>query len=204
MAMGQVQQRRLDALLVFQPVAQQLDVEAAGIESRQPLEHGFRRARLLRRQETADSPRRSSGERDQPLGVALQIAKGDLRRLAALGREEGLARQLDQVAVAGLVLHQKHQHVRLGPLVVAGAALVPVVRTDPELAADDGLHPLAGAGLGELERPEQVAAIGDGHGRHGVAAAKCHQFGYVQRALGQRIGAVDPQVNEVGVRHPRS
>ena len=130
------------------------------------------------------------------------VVERDMGPLARIGREEGAARQLQEVAIAGLVLHQQHQGVRVRlPPVADPAIAVAVLAPDAQLAADDRLHAGLGRGRGEFERAEQIAGVGDGDRRHGLGAAQRHDLVDLERALGQRIGGVDAEMDEIGVRH---
>ena len=57
-----------------------------------------------------------------------------------------------------------------------------------DLAADDGLHALAGAVLGKFQCAEQVAGIGDGNGGHGVVTREGGDFFGFYRAFAEGIG----------------
>ena len=70
-----------------------------------------------------------------------------------------------------------------------------------QLQPDDRLHALLLGGLGELQGAEEVAGVGHGHRRHALLLAELHQGLHRDRPLGERIGRVDPQVDEISVWH---
>ena len=76
-----------------------------------------------------------------------------------------------------------------------------VLARQRNLAADDRLHAGLGAGGSEFERAEQIAGIGDRNGRHRLGAAEAGQFLDFYRTRRQRIGGMDPKMNEIGKRH---
>ncbi len=139
----EVDEGRLDPLLLGQPVAHQLDVEAVRKHAGETGERRLRRGGLTLGQRARDGPGRPAGERQQALAERLDLRRGNLRALRPLGVEEGLAHQLEQVAVAGLVLDEKDELVRRRVLSVAGMT---VVAAQVHPAADDRLHPGLGAG----------------------------------------------------------
>ena len=71
-------------------------------------------------------------------------------------------------------------------------------RRKRELAADDRLHAGVGAGRGEFEGAEQIAAVGDRHRRHLVLLAQADQLLDLDRAGRERIGGMDAQMDEIG------
>ena len=76
-------------------------------------------------------------------------------------------------------------------------------RNRARLAADDRLDALRGL-LGELERAEEVAGIGDAERRHLVAVGELDERLQRQRALEQRIGRVAVQMDEAWAFGQRS
>ena len=142
------------------------------------------------------SPAQACRQRDQPLGVPRQQLLVD-PRLVVEPLQECRRDQVDQVAVAFLALAQQHQVVV--PVRVR-AALVPLLR-DVHLAADDRLHPLLPRGVIELHRAEQVAMVGQRHGRHPLLGHRIHQLVDPARAIQQRVVRVAVQVNKRGIAH---
>ena len=136
--------------------------------------------------------------------MAVERRERQLRRLAGLALEIGAARQLQQVAIAGLALRQQHQLV--GRRLVADAAAAVeaaalLLAGDAELAADDRLQAGVAGGERELEGAEEIAGVGHGDRRHGLRLAERDQLLQLDRALGERIGGVDAEMDEIGVRH---
>ena len=91
-----------------------------------------------------------------------------------------------QVPVAGLVLDQEEEMV-VGRLLVPIFLVETAARGDVDLAAEDGLDPGLLGRLEELDRPEDVAVVGQGHGAHAVPG----------RGLAQGVDAHGPVQNAV-------
>ena len=218
LVIGEVDQRRFEPVVFRRLVAHQFDVEAAREQRRQPAQRGLGGGHPALADEPPHGAGRAAGERDQSVSVAVQAVEIHLRRDAGLGVQIGAADQFQEVAVPGLALHQQDQLVRgrrtataarrerpASAVAVAGCGALRMVRAaDVELATDDRLHALRRRHRGELQRAEQIAAVGDRHRRHLEAPAKRHQRVQMQRPLGQRVGGMHPEMNELGVRHVRS
>ena len=101
--------------------------------------------------------------------------------------------------VAVLVFSQQQLVVALVPLaLLAAERLFVAVLHHIKLAAHDGLHVVL-VGLGhEVERPEHVAVVGEGHGRHPVGLGLLHQARNGGLPIEQRILSVRVQVRENG------
>ncbi len=146
-------------------------------------------------------------------------------RLVVVALEEREARQLDQVAVAGLVLGEQREVVVELPATFGvaagvveattpGGALAAVVVRHVGLGADDRLDALAPALLVELERAVHVAVIGDADGGLPVGDRLGDQLVEARRAVEHRELGVDVEVAErfghgsvvaerrAGERHP--
>ena len=205
MGVGEVEQFLLDALLGLLAVAHQLDIEPPGKQRRELTQRGFGRFVLPLRQQPADTARRPGGERDQPVAMAVEQTHRHLRRIAGRGFQKGPADQFQQIAIAGLGLHQQHQLVglRLRHRPVGHGAAPLLLPRDGQLAGDDRLHARILGRQGEFQRAEQIAAIGDRHRRHALTAAEVDQLLDLDGAFGQRVGRMDAQMDEIGVRHGR-
>ncbi len=134
----------------------------------------------------------AAGQQEQALCVVQHGTQRKLR-VRRIGGGEAERGQALQVGQPGGVLRQQHDRVR------GHARLVGADQAD--LAADDRLHALARAGLAELQRAEQVGRVGDGDGGHPGIPRQGGDLVSLDRALAQRIGGVDSEVDEVGVRH---
>ena len=153
-----------------------------------------------------------------------ELLQGDMGRQLLGPLQMGGGHQLQQMAIAGLVLDQQDQRRhgrRLHPVTVAvelavavpvGLAVAVAGAIEGRLlrvadlgqrddAADDRLDAGLAGGRGELQGAEEVVAVRHGDGRHVVALAELDQLLDLDRALGERIGAVDVEMDEVGVRH---
>ncbi len=201
-AIGQLDERPLDAVLDRQMMAHQLDVEAPGKERRQAQKHRFGRFGLAVGQQPADRPARAAGEAEEAGGLSFERRERELRLLAALGVEEGAAREMEEIAIARLVLRQQHDRIgRSGRPDPSRESDLAVEAAERQLAADDRLHAGVARRLRELQSAEQVAGIGHRHGRHGMGFGERRQLFHLDRARGQRIGGMGAQMDEVGMRH---
>ena len=106
-----------------------------------------------------------------------------------------------------LALRQKHQLVGRRRDMTGPAdhrqtpALLAHFGADIDLTADDRLNPGLGRHGREFQGAEHIGAVGDGHGRHARGRALRDQILDLNRPLGQRVGGVNAQMNEIGVRH---
>ena len=138
---------------------------------------------------------------DQAIGVGLEVVPGDLGRLSRLAREEGSARQPDQVAVSGLVLGEEDELVGRRSAAISRSGFGLARARERHDAADDRLDPRLETGLGELHGAEKIARIGRRHRRHAVPAAQRDEIGNQDRALGERKRRMDTKMEEIGVGH---
>jgi hypothetical protein len=110
-----------------------------------------------------------------------------------------LAHQRDQVAPTLVVLSEEDQLVGLGVDRLAAADVVAAFANETQLATDDRLHSARRHLVGEFEGAEQVSGIGDRHRRHVVLDAQLGEIGDLDRPFEERIGGMDPEMDEVGV-----
>ncbi len=132
--------------------------------------------------------REASGERDDPLRVALEKLPVDAR-LVVVALEVAERRELDQVRVTLVRLGEKRE-VR-----VALRLRVPVVG-DVDLAADDRLDPRCAGLAVELDRAGERAVVREGHGGHLEARSLRDEPGNPTRPVEDRVLRVDVQVDE--------
>jgi hypothetical protein len=101
--------------------------------------------------------------------------------------------QADEVAPALVVTGQQHQVVpRLGQATAAGTVEARG-RRDIDLAAQDGLDPLAGAGIVEFDGAVQVAMIGEGASGQAQLAAAASQGIQADGPVQERVFGMDVQ-----------
>ena len=99
--------------------------------------------------------------------------------------------------VACLVLRQKHdRRARIVPLDPTPERGRRVGEIDCHLRADDRLHAALGELLRKFERAEQVVRVRDRERRHRIGLGELGQHFDGQRALAQRIGAVNVKMHE--------
>ena len=142
-----------------------------------------------------DLPLEAGGEADQALGVLGQEVVVD-PGLVVEALEVRLRGQLEEVLVAGLVLRQQHQVV-----VVAVPRQLPVgvlLRGDVGLDPEDRLDARLARLLVELDRPEHVAVVGQGHGGHLRLDRRGDHVVEAVGAVEEAELAVEVQVDEVG------
>ena len=172
-AVGKVQQRRLYTGLDLQPVAHDLHVDAPGKGRRQAHRQGFGSVLASLCQLPAEGPVCAAREHDQAVPMSRQGVHG--HSLGALALEIGGGEQVQHVTVTGFVLDQDGE----GALVVGA---------DPQLAADDGLHPGFRRSGRELHGAEEVVGVGDRHRGHLQFPAERRQAGDVNGSLQKGIG----------------
>lgn len=146
----------------------------------------------------ADRPVGPAGQCDQPFAMLLQRLDRHLRCLAGRCAQKRPADQFDQIVVTAFVLGQEHHRFRLR---LAAKTVSARFAGNAHDAADDRLHARRRHRAGKLHRAEQVAAVGDRHRRHPVFLAELDQLLDLHRPFRQRIGGVDAQMDEVGMRH---
>jgi hypothetical protein len=106
------------------------------------------------------------------------------------------AHQPHEVPVAGLVLDQERQPVCRQHLAWREVART-ILAADSELAARDRLDAALGRVLGELQRAEQVVAVGDRDRRHRVLLGERDDPVDLVRPLRERIGGPHLQMDEI-------
>jgi hypothetical protein len=160
-AIGELQQQRLDLMLGFQPMALDLDVEPVAEDGLEAIEARLReRDGPSRRRDRWGRGRRVS---DQPVGVRCEPVRRGVRGLHVRGIQMRAADELHEVGVARLV------HGEKGKRPVAGAAhgtrrtlgrIRPaVLEIDVERDADDRLDARLGELVGKLQRAEQIVSV---------------------------------------------
>src|SRR5579883_3257056 len=204
MLVGEVDERRLDAILGGKAVAHQLDVEPAGEERLEAEQHRLGGLALPLRQKPPHRARWTASKGDQAAAHALERREIDLRHLAGVALEEGLTHELREVGVADPVLHQHHKRVRRrcgsDPAETRGGVLR-ARAPDRQLAADKRLNPRLGRSGREFQRAEEITGVRHGDRRHAVALTELHQLLDLDRARRERIGGMDAEVNEISVGH---
>ena len=190
---GQGDQAGFDGVLQRQAVAMQFDRAAIGEGLSQAGEQRFGLVLLALGEQACDRAVGAAGEQDQPGRVAGEHIERKLRLEPGVGLQETSRRQALQVRQTGRVLRKQHQRIgRQAGVVGAGQR---------DLAADDRLDALGGAGLAELQRAEQVAGVGDGDRGHPGRARQDGDLIGLDGALAERIGGMDAQMDEIGVGH---
>ena len=78
-----------------------------------------------------------------------------------------------------------------------------VAEIDRKFAADDRLDAVSRHLVGEFQRPEHVVGVGQRQRRLPVGLGEFAKLGDLDRALQQRIGGMDVEMDESGARHAR-
>jgi hypothetical protein len=175
--------------------ALQLEVEAARKQPREMARDRRGAAGVTCKQRRTDGTAVGPRQRDQTaaeLGQPLPLDPG-LRALD-VGRPRA-REQFAQVQVAAAVLHQHEQPARL--LVACRAGHEPVgQRLHPQVGAEDRLDTRAAARLVELDRTEQVREVRQRQRRLTVGPRRGGGIVDAQRAVDDRVFAVQAQVDE--------
>ncbi len=134
--------------------------------------------------------------------MAVQPLELDMGRLMNRRLHEGARIELHQVTVAALAGSQQHDARRRGCMRIAGIGIL-VAEIDRNLAADDGLDAIARHLVGEFQRPEHVVGVGQRQRRLAIGLGELAELGDLDRALQQRIGGVDVEMDKPGIGHRR-
>jgi len=199
---GEIDQAGLDAALLLNAVTLQFDIEAIAEKACEALAARCREARMIGKERRRDRPVRTTGQRDEVAGVVLQPVELDVRGLMDRRLQERARVEPHQAAVAALAGSEQHD-----PRWTCGKRIarvgVLVAEIDSELAADDGLDAISGHLVGKFQRPEQVVGVGERQRRLAIGFRKLAEFCDLDRALQQRIGRMDVEMDESGARHGR-
>ncbi len=192
---GQFGEQPVAAAVVAGQRALQLDAEALGPERPQePLGH-LRSSRVL----TPLEPRRhgavarAAGEADEPLGVALEVGKRDLRRLGFAGGHRprpgvGHRQEPAEVAVA-LARLAEHRQV--------------VAVVERQLTARDRLDAKACARPRMLHRAVQSVVVGQRERRAATLGGSGRKLDRMRRTVQKRECRVTVQLNRHAANHRR-
>ena len=202
LGVGEIDQAGLGAALLFDAVALQLDIEAIAEQACQPIATGRRQRGLIGCDRERNRPLRTAGQSDQVFGIALQPIEPDVRRLVDRRFQEGPRVQPHQAAVAALTRRQQHDPGRSGRQRVTRSRVL-VTEIDRQFAANDRLDTVAGELVGKFERAEHIVGVGQRQRRLAVRFRQFRQFLDLDRALQQRIGRVNVEMDKSGAGHGR-
>ena len=197
LGIGEIDERRLDGALLGEAVALQLDIEPVAERREERVQARRGEMRLAGEDRAVDRAVRAAGERDQPLGAAVEPGALDVRRLVAGMIEEGARIEMQQVAVAGFGRGEQHEARHRGDRRAAGPHLVLLIAAiDRERTADDRLDARARHLVGEFERPEHVVGVGERQRRLMVGFGELGELGDRQRPLEQRVGRMHVEMDK--------
>ena len=183
---GELRELRIQPAELLLPVLLQFDVVASGEHVAVPAGRLARVVVTAIRERRHQLARGAGGEHDEPLAVRREQLAVHARAVVEALQVRG-GRELDQVAVAGLVLCQQRE--------VEGAALLrialrPAPRRNVALQAEDRLHVARARRFVELDHAVERAVAGD---RERVLSE-------VLRAIEERRDLAEPvQQRELGV-----
>ena len=140
-----------------------------------------------------------TAERHQTVVAVHKRRDRHMRRNTRLCLHEGIGHQPDEIPVSGLTGGYQDDIGERTFARILPAYVVGVGKVDRDLAADNRLDAGLGHFLGELKRAEQIARVGNPQRRHAVGGREVHQRLERQCPLKQRIGRMDPQMNEADV-----
>ena len=184
---GEAPDRLVDLLLLGEAVALDLEVHLLRPEGLDQLVEVRARLLGLALQDPLAAPRReAAGEADHAFGMPLEQLQVDPRLAAVQALEEAGARQLDQVAQAGIALRQQRQVVALD-LRLTAAPVVDEVGLEPH----DRLDAVLPGGLVELDRPVHHPVVGEPERRLAEARRTLGELVDLARAVEQRVLGVD-------------
>ena len=187
-------QPRVDDSLLGEAVLLDLEVEAVLEELRVLPRQGAGLVHVAGKAGLGDLALNAGREAHEAFGVLAE----DLpvhARLVEKALEPALGDDLDEVAVAVHVLGQQDEMVAaLGVL----ACRVEVVAAGVDLAAEDGLDAVGGAGLLEGGGREHVAVVRHGRCRHAVVLGPLAEILQADRAVEHAVFGVAVEMDEVG------
>ena len=189
---GEIDQCRFGALLGRIAAPCQFDIEPVGEQRLQTVEQGLGMALLAFGKQPRDRAFARTGEGDQAVGTAIEVADPDMRFEFERAFEMRLRHEMAQIVVPRLVLRKQRQ-------VVDQLALCPFVAAwarHAQQRADDRLDAFGLAGIGEHDRAIQAVAVGDSDsGKAALLGQLGHRLG-VDRAFQHRIGRQDTERDE--------
>ncbi|CEG07881.1 hypothetical protein BN961_01287 [Afipia felis] len=201
LAVGNVDQRALNAPFAVEPMTLQFDIEPVAEQAYQFLHPLERKLRLLGGERLRHRPFRSAGQRDQATGIILKPFRLDVGNLLPGHVEEGARIQPHQAAITLLARSEHYDASRSERLRVARIR-IDVAEIDCERTADDRLNADAREFLGELQHAEHVVAVGQRQCRLVIGLRKLGELGNLHRALQQRVSRVDVKMDKSGRSHP--
>ena len=202
LGIGEIDQAGFGAALLVDAVALQFDIEAIAEQASQPVATGCRERCMIAMQRQRDRPVGAAGQRDQILGIAFQPFELDVRGLMDRRFQKRPRVQPHQAAVTALPRRQQDDSRRRRGQRIARVRVL-VAEIDGEFAADDRLDAVARHLVGEFQRPEHVVGVGQRQRRLAVGLRQFAELGDLDRALQQRIGRMNVEMNESGTGHGR-
>ncbi|MBA7479439.1 hypothetical protein ES707_14873 [subsurface metagenome] len=200
LGIGKVNQPALDAALAVHAMPLQLDIEAVAEHLCQPLAAHRRQFRVAGTERRRNRSVRPTCQCNDVVGVAIKPFELDVRRLMHRRFQEGARIEPHQAAVAALAGRKQHDARRDLRMRIARIGVL-VAEIDGKFQADDRLDAVARHLVGEFQRPEHVVGVGQRQRRLLVGFRKFAELGDLDRALQQRIGGMDVEMDESGIGH---
>jgi hypothetical protein len=157
--------------------------------------------RLVLEEVLVELPGQAPAQADESFGVGFEDLPVD-PRVVVEPLQEGDAGELDEVLEPGGVLGEQGE-VGVSVLLLAAALLPAVPGGQVRLVADDRVDAALLALGVELDRPVQVAVVGDGAGGHAQLLGLLDQLGDAVEAVQQGVVGVQVEVGELAVGHRR-
>ena len=139
----------------------------------------------------------AAGRADEALGVAGEEALGDAR-LAIEAVQRGLGGDANQVLIALFVFGEDEEVVVLVFGVGRNLGAMVLALRHVELAAENGADAALLGGVEEVDRAEDVAVVGHGHGLLAQGGDAVHELGEVACAVEEGVLGVQMEVGEFG------
>lgn len=186
------------ALLFGEPVSLNLEIEAVGGKDLTVFEDLAAKVLFGSAQgSSVDFARETGAHADEAAGVLAEDVLVD-PRLVVEPIDVGHRREAHEVAVTFLVPREQREVEERAPR--RPLLLEPAPRGDVGLHADDRPDAFGSALPIELDRPEEVAVIGEGERVHAALLRRSDELRYRHRSVEEAEVAVDVQVDEVRSR----
>jgi len=191
---GQIGGRGDQRLLLRLSIALHFQIERSG-EGLFPARCAVRGQFLIALQERlANIAGGGARQRDQAVDADfLEHPAGDFRAPAYARREVGTRQQFAELQVARPRATEQQQAIRSVRVAVVG---------NTDIAAEYRLDPLAARRRVELDQTEDIGEVTECQGRHAVAGRTRNRIIEADDAVGNRILAVQAEMDERGFEHP--
>ena len=196
LGIGEIDQRAFDAPFLVKAVALQLDIEPVAENPGKVIATRSRKGGMIGIERQSHRPIGAAGQGYQPFAFVPKPLHPDVGDLMLRGFEERPGIQPHQVPITSLARCQQHNPGK-GERVARRKVLI--AELDREFTPDDRLDPVTRNLIGKFQRTEHIVGVGERQRRLMVGLGQFGQLLDLDRALQQRIGRMDVQVDETGV-----